>query len=124
MNKFRETGLVPLNRTVSPTSNSEPDPDNVTTPLVMSSTLNSESSTLADTAASELPNPLPVTSIKESIRELLTEVTKKSLTMVSCDDMLLEDEYMLNAKSVMVMTLPSFCGCNAYAGIFSSNSFC
>ena len=114
---------MPLNRTVSPTSNSEPDPDNVTTPLVISSTLNSESSTLADTAAGELPNPLPVTSIKESIRELLTEVTKKSLTMVSCDDMLLEDEYELDAKSVMVRTLPSFCGCNAYAGIYNSNSF-
>ena len=121
--KLEETGIVPLNRTVSPTSNSEPDPDRVITPLVMSSTRNVENSKVAATAAFEPPNPLPVTSIKASVRELLTEATKKSLTTVSCDEMTLEDEYELEAESVMVRTLPAFCGCNANAGILNSNSF-
>ncbi len=115
---------LPVNLTVSPASNSDPVPDNVSTFAVdVLSTCSRENITLADTAAGELPNPLPMTSIKESIRELLTEVTKKSLIIVSCDDMLLEDEYELDAKSVMIRTLPSFCGCNVNAGIFNSNSF-
>jgi len=113
---------VPLNLTVSPTSNSEPDPDSVTTPLVICKTRIIENSTVADTTAAESPNSLPVTSIKESIREFLTDETKKSLTIVSCD-MLLEDEYTLDAKSVRVITLPAFRGCNTFAGILNSNSF-
>jgi hypothetical protein len=121
--KLEETGIVPLNRTVSPTSNSEPDPDNVITPLVMSSTRTIENSTVAATAACEPPNPLPVTSIKASVRELLTEATKKSPTTVSCDITLLEEEYEFNAESVIVTTLPAFCGCNANAGILKIVSF-
>ncbi len=120
---MEETGIVPLNRTVSPTSNSDPDPDKVITPLVMSSTRSVENCTVADTAAGALPKPLPVTSMKASVRELLTEATTKSLTMVSCDKMLLEEEYELEPESVMVRTFPVFAACNENAGILKSNSF-
>ena len=46
---------------------------------------------------------------------------KKSLTTVSCDDALLEDEYTLDAKSVKVTTLLACGDLSANAGILKSN---
>jgi len=43
--------------------------------------------------------------------------------MVSCDEVLAEDEYTLNAKSVKLTTLLELCDCNTNAGILKSNSF-
>jgi len=48
--------VLPLNLTVSSTSNSEPDPDNVMTLVVVLRTCNRENSTVAETAAAEMPN--------------------------------------------------------------------
>ena len=113
---------VPLNLTVSPTSNSEPEPDKTMTLLMALRTCKRENTKTAVTAAAALPNGLPVTSTNESCRELFTEETKKSSTMVSCDEVLFEDEYSLNAKSVTLMTLLELCDCNTNAGILKINS--
>ena len=80
-----------------------------------------ENTIVAVTAETALRNMLPVTSTNESCRELFTEETKKSSTMVSCDEVLAEDEYTFDKLSVKTMTLLEFCGCNEYAGILNSS---
>jgi hypothetical protein len=106
---------------VSPTSNSEPEPDKTMTLLMALRTCKRENTKTAVTAAAALPNELPVTSTNESCRELFTEETKKSSTMVSCDKVLFEDEYVFDAESLKMITLPEFCVLKKNAGILKSS---
>ena len=62
-----------------------------------------------------------MTSTNESCRELFKEETKKSLTTVSCDKVLVEDEYVLDAESLKMITVPEFCVFKTNAGILKSS---
>ena len=70
---------LPVNVTVSPTSNSKPVPDNVNSFVAdVPSTCRLENKSVAVNAATELPNGPLATSTNRSFNVVLTELTTQS----------------------------------------------